>query len=311
MTQKLGLNYRLVLLDSLESNSGLEVRNDRAEDGDGLTLDFNITRGVGASLNQMSLKIYNLSPAHQAQLYQARIDLTNKSTRAHRPIVLQGGHDGALSLIFRGGINEAYTYRQGADLITQIEALDGILSTTLSYVNLSYATSVTPQQIIDDLLKPLTDTDTDISKGATTLSNETAELIGDNTRGYVLSGNAYDLLQGITNRKVFIDLGEINILDDGECKRPLSVRVIDASTGLLGVPKLDGLKITIETIFEPRVNVGEFIEIRSSIAKQFDGQYKIAGIQHSGRFSNTVAGKVTTVLQLFGGDVVKKLTIIN
>lgn len=304
---KFGRNYRLVLLDNLTANTGLELRNDKGSQS--LTIDFDIQRGVGADLNSMTLRIYNLSRDNQSQLFQARLDLSNKNTFTARPIILQAGYNDGLSVIFRGGIREAFTFRQGNDLITQVEALDGILSTTQTYANISYDSATTAQQIVDDLVAPLT-SQTDVEKGQTKLSTTTAALIGDNQRGYVIAGNAYDILQEYTSKKAFIDLGELNILSDNECIRP-SVRVIDADTGLLGIPKLDGLRVTIETIFEPRINVGEFIEVQSSVAKQFNGQYKVAAVQHKGMLSDTVAGDAKSIFQLYGGDVADNLVTIN
>ena len=304
---KFGRNYRLVLLDNLTANTGLELRNDKGSQS--LTIDFDIQRGVGADLNSMTLRIYNLSRDNQAQLFQARLDLSNKNTFTARPIILQAGYNDGLSVIFRGGIREAFTFRQGNDLITQVEALDGILSTTQTYANISYDSATTAQQIVDDLVAPLT-SQTDIEAGQTKLSTATAALIGDNQRGYVIVGNAYDILQEYTSKKAFIDLGELNILSDNECIRP-SLRVIDADTGLIGIPRLDGLRVTIETIFEPRINVGEFIEVQSSVAKQFNGQYKVAAVQHKGMLSDTVAGDAKSIFQLYGGDIADNLVTIN
>jgi len=304
---KFGRNYRLVLLDNLTANTGLELRNDKGSQS--LTIDFDIQRGVGADLNSMTLRIYNLSRDNQAQLFQARLDLSNKNTFTARPIILQAGYNDGLSVIFRGGIREAFTFRQGNDLITQVEALDGILSTTQTYANISYDSATTAQQIVDDLVTPLT-SQTDVEAGQTKLSTTTAALIGDNQRGYVIAGNAYNILQEYTSNKAFIDLGELSILSDNECIRP-SVRVIDADTGLLGIPRLDGLRVTIETIFEPRINVGEFIEVQSSVAKQFNGQYKVAAVQHKGMLSDTVAGDAKSIFQLYGGDVADNLVTIN
>jgi hypothetical protein len=304
---KFGRNYRLVLLDNLTANTGLELRNDKGSQS--LTIDFDIQRGVGADLNSMTLRIYNLSRDNQSQLFQARLDLSNKNTFTARPIILQAGYNDGLSVIFRGGIREAFTFRQGNDLITQVEALDGILSTTQTYANISYDSATTAQQIVDDLVAPLT-SQTDVEAGQTKLSTTTAALIGDNQRGYVIAGNAYNILQEYTSQKAFIDLGELNILSDNECIRP-SVRVIDADTGLLGIPRLDGLRVTIETIFEPRINVGEFIEVQSSVAKQFNGQYKVAAVQHKGMLSDTVAGDAKSIFQLYGGDVANNLVTIN
>lgn len=55
-------------------------------------------------------------------------------------------------------------------------------------------------------------------------------------------------------------------------------------------------------IFEPRIVVGQVIEIQSRIAPMFNGQYKLYGLKHSGTISGAVAGDVTTEIQMLVGS---------
>ena len=57
-------------------------------------------------------------------------------------------------------------------------------------------------------------------------------------------------------------------------------------------------------IFEPRITVGQLVEIESSTASIFDGQFKVIGIHHAGIISGAVAGEARTTLNLFIGALI-------
>ena len=57
-------------------------------------------------------------------------------------------------------------------------------------------------------------------------------------------------------------------------------------------------------MFEPRIKLGEIIQIKSRIADVFDGQYKVWGISHSGVIGDAASGTLTTTLTLYTGEQV-------
>jgi hypothetical protein len=88
------------------------------------------------------------------------------------------------------------------------------------------------------------------------------------------------------------------------------VPVIDDNSGLLGVPEHEDAILTVRMIFEPRLVIGQKIEIKSQVAPMFNGQYKIYGIRHEGTISDAVSGKATTTLEmLIGSQVYGKFSI--
>ena len=87
-----------------------------------------------------------------------------------------------------------------------------------------------------------------------------------------------------------------------EGKFSKGVLAINTKTGLLGTPILQGAFLTVETILEPRIKVGQLVEIESSYNTAFNGQYKVIGIRHIGVISEAVSGEAKTTLELLVGD---------
>jgi hypothetical protein len=119
------------------------------------------------------------------------------------------------------------------------------------------------------------------------------------------------LINQSTGDNFFIDLETAYVLKDNEVLNG-SVTLIHSDTGLLGTPKREDTFLEFEMIFESSLILGQIIEIQSEIQKQYNGQYKIIGINHTGIISGAVAGKLTTKVQLllgsqvFGGFNVKE-----
>ena len=104
------------------------------------TIKFTIDRGVYASINKITLDIYNLSKATRERIYYDGI----LHAAVAKKIVLYAGYSNedfskfnssiitnsikssiqGLPLVFHGRFTRAYSYRQGSDFITHIEAFD-------------------------------------------------------------------------------------------------------------------------------------------------------------------------------------------
>lgn len=287
----------------------LELNADGTDilDIEDLDIDFNIQRGVGSSVNRMTLRIYNLDVNYK-KLYQARVDHTKPNSRIYRRVILQAGMEvngkKRLSTIFRGGIVEAATKRENSDLITTIEAVDGVFGTEFTYANFYIPAGSSPQSIIEKLADAAT-TGTNVQKGKIS-----PILLGDNlTKGFVLFGDPYDLLRRYTNNKVLVDLETLHVLDDNDATTPY-VRRLDSSNHLFGVPELEGVAAVVMTDLIEHLNIGEFVEIESKIEPRFNGQYKIIALHYKGNISQTLGSTVSTKIKLFLGTDAKALVIL-
>ena len=51
-------------------------------------------------------------------------------------------------------------------------------------------------------------------------------------------------------------------------------------------------------IFEPRLQIGQFIDIQSKTETIYNGTYKVIGIEHSGTISDSQSGTCKTKVSL-------------
>lgn len=286
---KLNRIYKLTIQTNLLSEA-LEVTNP-------ITIDFNVSRSIYAGVNSMDIDIYNLAPKNRNILFQDTYD-----PNAYKSIVLEAGYQGmGLSVIFIGNIFNAYSYRRGVDIITHIHAMDGGLETAQTTTSTTF-NSGTP---LSDVINGLMGSFSHLKRGTQNIDDYTFK------RPIVLDGNTFKLIRKYTNNNVFIDLEEINIMKPTDVITGY-VPLINDQSGLLGTPQRRNTSLSIDMMFEPRIVIGQIIEVQSSIAPQFDGQYKVIGLNHKGIISDSLAGTCTTNIELFvGAQLFGKFNVIN
>lgn len=293
MVKKFGRRYKLTIEIDVEASTknAIEITNP-------ITLEFDISRNTSSSLNSGSFRVYNLSETNRNLIFQNRTSINNLGIR--RKIILQAGYntvlnkDSDLSTIFIGDLLEAYSYRQGTDVITYINAQDGAFSAYNSISNKTLEKGTTFRDIATEIISGLKG----IQQGAI------GEINGESATATSINGNSFQLLKKDFKDEVFVDLEKINILSENEYIKSIGGRVplITSKSGLLATPQRQGSNVVIDMLFEPRINVGQLVEINAQFNKQFDGQYKVVGIKHSGIISDAVNGDCRTSLQLYIGN---------
>lgn len=279
---KSGRKYRLTI-QSNEDNEAIVIENP-------ITIQFNINRSTMASLNSMRLQIYNLSEKTRKQIFQDRFN-----PKVYKKIILQAGYN-QLSTIFSGNIFQANSSRNGVNIITYIDARDGGFDTVSTISNKTLSGDLSYRDVIKNLIGDFSN----IKEG------NLSEIEGTARRPVVLDGNTFQLIKKYSDDKAFIDLEKISILNDNDTITG-ELPLINSDSGLLGTPKRDDSYLTIDTIFEPRIIMGQLLEVNSSVAPEYDGQYKVIGVTHSGIISEAVNGSATSKFnllvgsQLFGG----------
>lgn len=288
---KLNRNFRL-LIETINKEI-IEIKSP-------FTIQFDIERTSASSVNQMNLRIFNLSQKTRNLLFKERYLILDDSTKKYyRHVILQAGY-GELSTIFKGNILECYSYRQGSEIITYLNCHDGGYAISNSYSSVTFDKSETYSSIFEKLAADLVG----IKKG------KVGEINGEPKRGSVFNGNTFTLLQESFNNKIFIDLEKVNLLNENEAIKG-EVPLINAQTGLLGTPMRQGTYLKVDIIFEPRIVVGQIIEINSKINPLYNGQFKVDGIKHSGTISGAVGGECKTSLDLFlGTEILQNLKIL-
>lgn len=282
------------MLNKFQRNFELEVQGN---DGQihtfkyPLTLDFQVKRNVLASANTCNLKIYNLGENTRNLIFKDQFS----QSLSFRSLILKAGYGLTMPIIFNGNVKMAQSYRldRSVNFITEIEGFDygwAMINATSSF-NLSG--SVTHRQIIDQLVKDLQSSVPNNALGIGAISDQFDT--NYTTKGVSIAGSSWNNLQKITNNQSFIDNANIfclfeNDVFDGD------LTIINSETGLLGTPKKSDRLITMEILFEPRLNIGQQISLQSRSLTQFNGDYKIVGIEHHGTISGAVGGECKTIV---------------
>ena len=261
-----------------------------------LTINLDINRNTFAASNECHLQIYNLSRSHRQVMYHDR----------YRPdkviwLEIMAGYGQNLSLIFRGKVLQSYSYMQGNDMITDIQAIDaGFMDYVKDGRHVNY-TSMT--------LEAGTSKSEAIKRIATDMEEGTQiggiGKIGDTKYQTPVSflGNAFFTLDTITGGHVFVDMGKINVLSDKEVLDIGKVPLISAETGLLGTPMRRDGQLEVDILFEPSYVVGQLVEMKTITGvDEFNGLFKVIGIHHTGIISAATCGTLKTRLNLWYGN---------
>lgn len=281
MTQKFGRNYRLTInLD----DGGLPIIITMP-----FTLRFWLQRNTYASVNQISLDVINLSSSHRQRIYQDRFDYT-----PNRTIVFEAGYD-TLYKVFQGRIYTANSQREGTEIVTRIEAKDGLfdISTSQTFVTLDAGRTVS------DICKYLMGQFPEVKPGAVGNFSSVVQ------RPVVLNGATWDLLKQYSDGNVYIDNGRVYVLQQNEVL-DMPVATIDSSTGLLGTPQRQDTIINVTTLLETGIQVKQLVNIASDVEKAYNGQYAVVGIMHQGTISAAVAPPCFSVFNLVAPNRLKE-----
>lgn len=273
---KLGRNYFLKV-QKLEGDY-LEIRPP-------FTMDFDVSRTILSSANTSTIRVYNLSEANRSQI---RKDTTDFDFNLN--VVLQAGYQLNMPVIFQGNIKQAWSHRQRVDFITEIQSFDGGFAMVNGTSNQTFKTGTPNVNVLRSLINDLPG----VTQG--TVGAFPASTI----RGAAYSGRTADLLSQLSGNSFFIDNGKANILGDDECLQG-SIQVIDSSTGLLGTPIREQNMLHLETLFEPRLILGQKIQLKSSTAQNYNGFYRVVSIHHRGTISEATCGEAITTIGLAYG----------
>jgi hypothetical protein len=249
-----------------------------------LTVDFNILRDLYSFDSKASFKIYNLNAATQAFLYHDKYDFTNV-----KRISFSAGYNNSLSVIYTGNVWEGSSVRNSVDFITSLDCSDSIFDVRTAMSGLTIKGQTTATDVADKLTADLGS----LQKGYYTQSSRVYK------RGYVYQGATIEGIKTVTEGKAFSDNGQIHILNANEAFSG-EIYIIDAETGLIDTPIRREQMIELQMIFEPRIRVGQVLELRS-LTSIYSGQYKVANVTHRGVISDGMAGSAITKLSLFLG----------
>lgn len=261
-----------------------------------LTINLDVNRNTFAASNECHLQIYNLSRSNRQQMYHDRY-------RPDKEIYLDimAGYGQNLSLIFRGKVLQSYSFMQGNNMVTDIQALDMGFMTYIKdgrHVNYTSMTLEAGTSKNEAIKRIQADMEEGTQLGA-------LGKIGDEKYQTPVSflSNSFLALDTLTGGHVFVDLGKINVLSNKEVIDVGEIPLINAETGLLGTPMRRDGQLEVDILFEPSYVVGQAVKMETITGvDQFNGIFKIIGIHHNGTISAASCGILKTRLNLWYGN---------
>lgn len=216
--------------------------------GSGIAIDqtlkvtLEISKTVDPDPNYAILKIYNLNQSNEEKIKNEFDD-----------VIVNAGYKDSVRLIFRGNIKHVYRYREGNDLITEIEAGDGDKDFRNAIMNETLAAGTSNAQLVDRAVKSF----------STTVKGEIQAVQRQRLRGKVISGNTRDILTDIANESSAnwsIQDGQLQIVKvDGVL--PDEAIVVNADTGMLGTPEINDKGIAVKALLNPQFRVNGVIKL--------------------------------------------------
>lgn len=251
------------------------------------TVDFDIQRAALGSSQTATFKVYNLGEKTRRLIYADQYDAANR----FRAIQFRAGYVGFTPLIFNGAIKKASSAREGVNMVTTIEAWDGAFAMAAGFTSSTVVAGTPLNEILAGLATSLPRT------AGTPI---VGDFSGTSGRGRVLFGNTWNIIRQESDNLAIIDNGQVKILKPNEAIRS-DIPVITSVSGLLGSPARSGQTIELDMLFEPRLTLGQIVQLESITNSLYNGTYKVMGFSHKGTISPSVCGDAKTKVQLWLG----------
>ena len=251
-----------------------------------VSVQFDVDRAVMATQNNASVTFYNLAPSTRDKIYKDKFMFT----QYWQMFILAGYGQTELYEIFRGNIQEAFSYKQGTEWITHIDAYDGAFAIQNGFVN----ETMTKNTSLKDMVTRVIHTMPEMLAGVMGSPTE-----GQAARGKTLIGPSYDIAQDLTGRQAFVDGETLNVMADNEVIAGQAF-VLD-SDNIFESPRRRDTFLEVSTLFSPEIRIGYMCQLKSKITR-YNGNYKVLGIKHSAQISQASSGEATSMISLFAGS---------
>lgn len=257
-SSRFGRDYELII--TLNTGEAIVIRNP-------IRIQFDVVKSVDGGLNSCRIRIYNLSKDKRKKLIKEDMDTTTKM-----PFLIKAGYN-KIETLFKGFILESFSEKSGADIVTTISAMDGLVDAQGSYTS----TTVKKGDAINVILKDM--------------PNTTRARISDRpvvNRAKVLVGNSLKLVENNLkdDETYYIDEGKLYIIKQNEVVSDI-IPLVNASTGLLNTPIKKKYEVTFDTLLNPSIRIGCQVKLESIYAENLNGTYKVLTITYRGDSNGT------------------------
>lgn len=251
-----------------------------------ITAIFDVDQGVrGSSLSNASITLYNLSDQTRNIVYKDKY-----MNQEYWQIIIRGGYGDAMFELFRGNIQEAYSYKDRAEWVTKLDCFDGAYAVQNGFINETVTAGTSKGNIVSRCLESMPNLIAGVLG---------SPVQGETQRGTVLFGNPMDNIQNHVAGQASITGERLYILANHEVVSG-NVFLIDGDN-LYTTPKRRDTYLEVDTIFSPELFLNGIVEIRSKFPK-YNGQYKVFGVKHNVTVSQASAGDAISTVSLYIGE---------
>ncbi len=261
--------------------AGFEVG---AADPVALHINFNVQKADVSSANTSKITLWNLSKAQLATLNEKDCVVT-----------LKAGYGSAIPLIFVGAVSRVETSIDGADRMTEIEAVDGRIELRDTFVSLSYKGVINTKKIMQDVAQQM--------GVSVTFSYNAAFADYPNGFAFIGAGKAaLDKVCAPTGLIWEIQNGILQIKRKGDTMSR-QVFVLSPESGLIDIPKRltqgaendSGESNGWEVVYllNGAIGVGDYVKIESETVTGF---FRVHTVEHDG---DNIEGDWLSTAQLY------------
>jgi hypothetical protein len=230
---------------------------------------FKIDKTLKPAPNNCDLTVYNLSPAHRAQLEQ--LSAKSKAAAARIPCKIDAGYAAGMTQIWLGDLRTAQTTREGPDWVTRISSGDGEKSGN-ARLQVSYGPKAAVSDVFRAMARAMGVSEGNLSKVASKLKIAGSAVF---PTGVTISGPCYRQLQiwaQSADLQLSIQDNALQFQDIGKALAGTALK-LSASTGMLESPTVDNEGvITVKTLMIPGIRMGSLIVVDGLTVK---GQFKV------------------------------------
>lgn len=236
-----------------------------------LHISFSVQKQELESSNTAKVQVWNLNKQNLATLEAENCFL-----------LLKAGYGNTLPVILSGTVSHTSTRKDGSDMLTEIEVVDGLMEVRDTWVSMSYAGLVNTKKILDD---------TAAQMGLTVTYSYNAAF-ADIPNGFSFVGQAKNALSkacAVSGLEWSIQNGVLQIKKPGDVMNR-EVYVIGPDTGLIEIPERVQISSSDDAgtpqmgydlvyLLNGAIGVGDYVQVQS---KYLTGFFRVYSLEIDG-----------------------------
>lgn len=269
----LGENFqrfaKITCVDSSSLFAGIGPINLSGIEVEGLRITFDIKKGPKLKTNKAKIKVYNMSPDSRGFVQIPVDDLKLPVLQ----IQLDVGYGGDEKILFLGRATAVSTW-EPPNWVTTFEATDGDVQFDLFQYEKKFPTKTPIFVIVNDILAQ-----SGLDLGST------LPISGHLKKSRTFSGPPLHILQDLASTHGFafdVQDEKIRLVPGGFSIVTSSIIKLDASSGMIGTPRVKDNLVIVDMLINPDVKPGTFITLISVTDKLLSGVYLVKKMSFKG-----------------------------